>query len=153
MAKREFKEHVCACLECKDMCKRTPCWGTPSEVKKIIDAGLGSKLMLEYRENSCVKLKQVDFLTPAVRGREGAQGPTFALGPCTFLDESDRCTLHDKGLKPLEGRVAIHVMEKDDDEIFPIKKGDSLRDHLARMWQTPEAQAIVAAWKKERGIE
>jgi hypothetical protein len=45
---KNYKENVCNCNSCKEACAYTrPCWGTPQEIQKIIDAGFGDKLMLD----------------------------------------------------------------------------------------------------------
>ena len=45
------------------MCERTPCQGTPEEMRAIMEAGLGHRLMIQYRENSSVrpKITHVDY--------------------------------------------------------------------------------------------
>ena len=37
----------CACGGCSQMCTR-PCWPTPEEARRLIRAGLGDRLMLDY---------------------------------------------------------------------------------------------------------
>lgn len=155
--KREFLTQYCTCSACEAMCENTPCWGTPEEIKAIIDAGHGHRLMLDYRENPSVGLEYILILTPAVDGRQGRNSPFFPKGRCAFFNSKRRCDLHAAGLKPLEGRVAIHnSLDKkspdDDDELYPINKGDSLRDHIARLWQVPWAREMVAKWREEHGL-
>jgi hypothetical protein len=84
------------------MCKDRPCWGTPEDIKKIIDAGFRDRLMFDYWSGD----PDIYMLAPALVGYEGKNAPWWPNGKCTFLDQNDRCELHDLNLKPLEGRVA-----------------------------------------------
>ena len=43
MSYKKFKETVCSCQKCKDMCK-TPCIGTPEEMLAISKAGFSKRL-------------------------------------------------------------------------------------------------------------
>lgn len=101
---KKFKEVVCSCKTCVKMCEHRPCWGTPEEIKKIIDAGYGSRLMMDYWVG--VGEEDTDVPSPAIVGYEGRRAPFIPQGRCTFLNAENLCELHDKGLKPLEGRVA-----------------------------------------------
>ena len=53
------------------------------------------------------KNKTIYLLTPAIVGRETGEAPAHPEVQCTFLDEAGLCRLHDLGLKPTEGRVAL----------------------------------------------
>jgi Fe-S-cluster containining protein len=98
----EFKTNECSCATCVGMCEHRPCWGTPEEIEKIIEAGLGDRLMNDYWIESP---QDVQIFSPAIVGYEGRTAPFMPIGACTFL-KNGLCELHDKGLKPLEGRTA-----------------------------------------------
>jgi hypothetical protein len=112
--KHEAVEHSCSCKACKGMCKKTPCLGTPSDILKIIEAGYKKEIASTY------------WAAGVVHG----QGPIEMFQPfqnkngrCVFLDCNDLCKLHDKGLKPIEGRLASHK-----------QKGTPLAFFVARTW-------------------
>lgn len=43
----EIPESECSCDSCKAMCER-PCWPSPEDAERLIDAGYGDKLMLDF---------------------------------------------------------------------------------------------------------
>ena len=92
----------CTCETCKAMCER-PCWPTPKEAEKLIEAGFGNRLMEDYWAGNS---GNVSILCPALVGSEGHAAPSWARGKCTFQDKNGLCELHDLGLKPIEGRLA-----------------------------------------------
>lgn len=61
---------------------------------------------------------------------------------CTFQTTNGMCELHDKGLKPLEGRLAHHSLNAGD-----------LHFEVAQLWDNKKGQEIVEKWKKERGMK
>lgn len=145
----EFKTVDCACDRCKQMCRETPCWGTPDDARKMIEAGFGASLMLQYRESSTVlpPIEHTEMVVPAIRGKEGGMTPFFPWGACALLDAEGMCRVHK--IKPLEGRVVLHNQKQPDDLLFPIPEGYDLRDYIATLWQTPEAQRLVEEWKEK----
>lgn len=55
---------------------------------------------------------------------------------CTFLTPEGRCELHDKGLKPLEGRVALHYNNDDEaDARRQDELSDGVRAYIVRLWR------------------
>lgn len=132
-------QESCTCERCKDMCKR-PCWGTPEDIKAIIECDYGHRLMADYWEaDGASNNKHIDVLCPASLGSEGEDAPYFTAVGCTFQDENGLCELHDLGLKPTEGRLAFHDRDNDD--------GTHLR--MALSWDTPEARQIIEDWRNE----
>jgi hypothetical protein len=125
----------CACDKCKSCCQR-PCWGTPSEIQKLIDAGF-NRLMYDYWVRSNEEGGDIDIICPALKGYENRAAPFWPEGQCTFQDENGLCELHDLGLKPLEGRV-VHCKAS-----FP-----SLHEDVAMTWDTEEGKAIVSLFMK-----
>lgn len=96
--KTGLQHNECSCSICVQMCRHTPCMGTPEDIVKLIEAGFESRLQK----------------TIWVAGREYGIPPIEMLQPlhdekrgcCSFLNEQGLCELHDKGLKPTEGRLA-----------------------------------------------
>lgn len=84
----------CTCDICVGMCRRSPCLGTPEDIMRLVEAGYQDKLVPTLN----LGLRHLGY--PAV----GIIAPILTEHGCIFL-ENDRCTLHDKGLKPLEGRL------------------------------------------------
>lgn len=85
----------CSCNACVEMCRRTPCLGTPEDIERFIKLGL------------------VKFLQPTEWAAGLAYGfpvvrmfqiRTVSQG-CPFLNDN-RCILHDLRLKPTEGVLA-----------------------------------------------
>jgi hypothetical protein len=56
-------------------------------------------------------------------------------GHCVFFTAEGKCELHDKNLKPLEGRLAIHD-----------KFDDGLRTGIAYMWVSEEGIKVMKAF-------
>jgi len=95
-----MKESECSCDACKKMCLHQPCLGTPLDILKIVEAGHGDKLAGSVWLTGIVTEthdKPVQMIQP-LKTEKG----------CAFLDEDCLCTLHDKGLKPTEGKIAHH---------------------------------------------
>lgn len=87
----------CSCLKCKSMCQNSPCMGTPEDIQKIMDAGYGDKLMFSLWTDH----KSANAPLPAIMPIKGPRG-------CVFQDKKGLCDLHAAGLKPTEGKLAIH---------------------------------------------
>ena len=105
MQKSGRKPTVCSCERCKNQC-RTPCLGTPEDIAKLIDAG--------YKD----RLAPTEWWAGAVIGI--TKGPVMMIqamvdknGWCTFRCPDGLCELHDKGLKPTEGRLSHHTIALD----------------------------------------
>jgi len=141
----ENKSCVCSCDTCKDMCNR-PCWPSPSEAKALIEAGYGNKLMDDHWVGSpqdnppAEDYSQVNILGPACQGYEGKRAPFWPEGVCTFQDPNTKlCIIHDKGLKPIEGRLAD--CGSNGGETPP-----DLHREVAKLWDNPNAQKLVRDW-------
>lgn len=126
MSNAAFIESECACLICVMMCT-TPCWPTPDEAQRLIDAGYGHRLQLETEPHGSRILK---VIVPKSRG-----------GWCTFNSERGNCVLHKKGLKPLEGRLASCK------EFTP---GQDIRNHVVEFWANDKAQEFAVAFHVDR---
>lgn len=125
----------CNCDVCKAMCRR-PCWGTPAEMTKLIDARYGHRLMLDYWEG----YDRIYLICPAEKGREGMRARPFPLGGCVFQLENGFCELHVMGLKPKEGREAFHDL--------PEGAGYKLHRDIAEAWDTPVGRILVRRWEE-----
>ena len=88
----------CQCSACQNMCKTTPCIGTPYDMVAIQEHE-------EYQNKILVTINAA--------GLPIGIPPTYMLAPkfdaqkgcCAFFEEG-KCVLHEKGLKPLEGKLA-----------------------------------------------
>lgn len=91
----------CSCNKCVQMCKTATCIGTPTEMAMIANAGFEDKIMITYLAAPVVKLTLGVDVVKVV-------APKFdeTKGRCVFLNDKDKCDLHDLGLKPLEGKLA-----------------------------------------------
>ena len=127
---------ACSCAECKAMCERRPCWPTPDDAQRLIDAGHAKRLMLDWWFDNAQN-KTVYVLTPAIAGREAGQAPAIPSGRCTFLNEQGLCQLHDLGLKPTEGKQALC------NERTPV----DLHVQIGQTWDGAEGKTVIDAWE------
>lgn len=89
---------ACNCSACRSMCEHSVCIPTPDEARALI--------RLDPRRMARYEFPAGSVVAPAIKGKSGTLLSTRE-GPCTFYGEHG-CELHDKGLKPLEGRLARH---------------------------------------------
>lgn len=113
----------CKCQACKSQCKVAPCLGTPEDIEKIIDAG--------YID----RIKATDWATGIVIGIhpnviEMYQADQEPQG-CTFFKDG-LCELHEKGLKPTEGKLSHHTHK-----LETFTKSKSLSWNVAKEWLEP----------------
>jgi len=155
-------------MECKGctrgvkMCFHRPCFGTPEEFERIIDAGFADKLRIDYWAGrkpiteeqldmlpEFIKKKYLEIENPYTEDIEMLTGgtsddrdfrapwwliPGFA---CKFLKD-DLCTLHDLGLKPEQGRDSCC-----DKEICQAKGNLD----YAHLWVTEKGKEVVQKFK------
>lgn len=134
----KFKKTTCPdCDQGKSYCEAMPCWPTPNEAEKIIAAGLGRRLMNDYWVGDDM-FPETHLVGPAIRGIEGYIAPYFKAGPCTFLTKDKKCELHDKGLKPLEGRTACCQTDS---------TSDAVRRHIVKLWNEPKGKVVLTGWR------
>lgn len=88
----------CHCDKCKAMC-HTPCLGTPQDILALIDAGYADKLCYTEWAVGVILGFTPDIMAMVQIKEEGDW--------CVFYHDG-LCELHDKGLKPTEGRLASH---------------------------------------------
>lgn len=89
--KTGFKPTNCKCSLCKSQCN-SPCLGTPEDMAKIIGAGFSNRLMI-------TEDRGVSIIAPLYDENKES---------CTFFTDG-LCELHDKGLKPTEGKLSHHT--------------------------------------------
>ena len=118
------------------MCERRPCWPTPDDAQRLIDAGHADRLMLDWWFDN-EQNKTVYVLTPAITGREGGQAPAIPSGRCTFFSDEGLCRLHDLGLKPTEGRQAL----------CKERTPDGLHEQVGRTWDGADGKTVIDAWE------
>lgn len=126
----------CACDRCRFMC-HAPCCPTPDDVLALIDAGYAKRLMLDDWPSD-----QCDLIKPAMKESEGKKAPweTKTLRGCTFWTEDGKCELHDKGLKPFQGKLAHHDLTDEENEW--------IGERLTEAWSTEKAHEVIRLWKQ-----
>jgi len=132
-----LEEKECQCEKCIDMCRHITCWGTPSELNKIIDAGFGNKLMIDWWIASP---EDIYVLCPANIGFELKQAPYHRDGLCSFFTKDNKCEIHN--IKPVEGKTTTH-------DFYDSK----LRDKISKLWNTPEGKSLIEEWKSKFGVK
>lgn len=126
--KTGMKPSHCRCRLCQQQC-HTPCLGTPSDISRLIEAGYGDRLKPTIWEAGIV-MGITDHPIPMIQARiEGDW--------CTFFHDG-LCELHNKGLKPTEGKLSHHSMTL---ERWTPKK--SLSWNVAKTWEEKENQEII----------
>lgn len=121
----------CRCKLCQSQC-HTPCLGTPQDILKLIDNGYGERLKLTGWAGGIV-LGLANHLIAMVQARKDGEW-------CTFFDEeTGLCELHDKGLKPTEGRLSSHNTKL---ETFEPKK--SIAWNVAKEWEDERNNPVIA---------
>lgn len=139
----EITPTTCSCPTCNQMCCYRPCWGTPEDIRAIIDGGFSDRLMVDWWEYDISFFESILILTPAKIGHGGEVCSRNPTGTCTlFLNK--RCQLHSKGLKPTEGKLS-HCGNKG--------QGEAIHLAIVRSWDNPEAQAMVREWAEARGLD
>lgn len=111
----------CSCEKCKGLC-RTPCIGTPEDIEALINAGYGERLAITHWASGMLlglTKEPIMMIQPLQEVK----------GWCTFRTPDGLCELHDRELKPLEGKLA---------SCRPIPKGwNIIRDFtwlIAKEW-------------------
>lgn len=161
------------CSKGISMCHNRPCFGSPEEFDKIIDAGYADKLRIDHWCGSPEQVNLEDTLgdTPLAElnkslyeyqqrnpnpHREDVQmlsggtdddrdyyAPWLPIGSCKLLTEDDKCMLHDAGLKPHQGANACCNSELNTAE-------DNL--YYANLWATPKGKEVIEKFKKTVNI-
>lgn len=115
------KPSACSCESCKNQC-RTPCIGTPEDIERLIEAGYTDRLAPTLWAAGIV-MGVTDKVIRMVQPKREDNGW------CTFRTPEWLCELHDKGLKPTEGRLSHHSLS-----IGSYKADRNLTWLVARQW-------------------
>lgn len=128
----------CDCQYCQRMC-RSPCNGSVEDMEKLIDAGYAKRLMFDDLPSQEMNGA---IIKPALKGYEGKQSPweTSSERGCTFWKKG-KCELHDSGLKPWQGKIAIH----DNTTNYYGEFAKLLDEDYA----SERGKALIECWKKE----
>ena len=93
----------CKCSLCRMQC-HTPCLGTPQDIERLIDAGYADRLAPTLWGAGII-MGVIDIPIPMIQAVAGDEY-------CIFY-HNGLCELHDKGLKPTEGRLSHHSTRLD----------------------------------------
>ena len=129
MRKTGRKPVSCKCELCKRQC-RTPCLGTPEDIKKLIDAGYKEYLMPTQWLVGLV-LGKLSYPIPMIQAIQRDDGW------CIFY-ANGLCKLHDLNLKPTEGRLSHHSLKP---ENYVFSKG--LAYNVAKQWMSAENMKLI----------
>jgi len=133
---------ACGCVECRDMCVE-PCWPLPHQAVVLMRKGYGYALDVHIRR----KNRAIPCPVLAPKREKLETGTKSGVPRCVLQDEAGKCSLHDLGLKPFEGRVVDHASPPDG------YSTDALRDRIADLWDTVSGRMVVRWWAKHHGTE
>jgi hypothetical protein len=99
-----------------------------------MEKGYGNRLMYDNLPGG------EDLIKPALKGYEGRQSPweTHTFCGCTFWHEG-KCELHVLGLKPLQGKLAHHSLNRDQNQ--------EIEDVINDSWRSEKASEVIEKWK------
>lgn len=151
---KAYPETECDCVRCKSMC-RNPCWPVPEDAERLMDAGHAGKLMLNWWEGK-ERVYVLCGANPGYEGEMASEGLEFeslldgmlsmmmSVDPfsdlssgCVFQSKNGMCELHDRGLKPVEGRRMHHGRDS-----------IQLREAIVATWKTDAGSKALARWKQ-----
>ena len=121
-------------------CQHTPCLPTPEDVKKLIAAGYGDRLSLTDW-GAGVIMGVTDEVIPII-------APTYdnTKRACTFFNNG-LCDLHNKDLKPTEGRLSHHTLSATN---FDPKK--SISWAVVKEWWGMNEDDVVALYESSKTV-
>jgi hypothetical protein len=148
MTRRRHKNHrnlaekyppsaPCSCEACRSYCRR-PGWWTVDEAARALEAGYGTRMMLEMAPGL-----NFGVLSPAFKGCEKQFAcKEYVSNGCTFLAD-DTCELHGTGHQPLECRFCHHE-----------RSGMGPRCHadIEKEWNSPAGRALIVKWSRQVGF-
>lgn len=132
ISKTGFGPIACKCIECQGQCVKAPCLGTPQDIERLIDAGYGDKIY--------GTIWAAGILMGVTDSVVSIYASEFTDTGCVFL-KNGLCELHDKGLKPLEGRLSHHNRK-----VEP-KKGVTWS--IVKTWLDPVNQPVIERIKEK----
>lgn len=107
----------------------TPCLGTPQDIEKLIDAGYSDRLLPTLWGAGMI-MGVIDFPVPMI---QIASGDNY----CSFFHDG-LCELHDKRLKPTEGRLSHHSTSVDN-----FKASKSIAWNVAKEWLSVDNAEVI----------
>lgn len=132
----------CKCKSCQQQC-RTTCLGTPQDMLKLVKAGYADRLVFTEWWAGVV-MGCTDH--PVMMLQANTEG-----GWCTFFHDG-LCELHDKGLKPTEGKLSHHSMKIDN---WTPRK--SISWNVAKEWENednaPVIKEIIQELEKQKQLQ
>lgn len=126
----------CKCMKCKNQC-HTTCIGTPGDILRLIKAGYADRLLPTEWAAGMVMVV-TDHSIWMVQAKDNGDW-------CTFYHDG-LCELHDKGLKPTEGKLSHHSIAIDN---FTPKK--SISWNVAKTWEDERNQQVIQEILDELG--
>jgi len=111
------------------MCKVSPCFPTPEQIEDYEKEGIMdffSPTMWADRDTGEI------YTVLAPEGYHHKTVNNIPLMRCVFHSPEDLCLLHDRGLKPTEGKLADHN-----------DPSTELRKYICGKWDNKEAQNII----------
>lgn len=127
--KTGFKPTNCKCELCKSQCQH-PCKGTPDDIANLIIKGYRKRLMAIEQNGTLI-------ITPLLDNEKEC---------CTFFNDG-LCELHDKGLKPTEGKLSHHTTDL---KTFHKKKSVGLA--VLKEWRDPAVTQVLLNRLKEEHL-
>lgn len=128
----------CKCSLCREQ-SHILCLGTPEDIEKIIDAGYGDKLEITNWAVGII-MGVTKNVIPMLQARADNEY-------CVFFND-ELCQLHDKGLKPTEGRLSHHSTRIDK---FKASKSNAMNEEVLKIvlndktFSQREAETIVGS--------
>ncbi|HET6846017.1 MAG TPA: hypothetical protein VFH29_04240 [Anaerolineales bacterium] len=127
----------CACDVCVSYCQR-PGWWTVDEASAALEAGYGTRMMLEM-----APMNAFGVLSPAFKGNEvDFAVAEFSGRGCTFLS-GGRCELYETGHEPLECRYCHHDR---------LGQGTRCHEDIGKQWNSPAGRALIVEWSNRTGF-
>lgn len=134
IASQVGKQQVsCNYRECKQMCQRTPCLGTPQDILALINAGYVDKLCYTVW---AAGMALGHITEPIAMVQIKAKGK-IQDGECVFFNDG-KCDLHDSGLKPTEGKLSHH-----EHSMKELLKENNLTYQVAIEWCKEENYDVI----------
>lgn len=118
----------CRCNQCKQQC-HTPCLGTPQDIERLIEAGYADQLDITFWCAGMV-MGIVNFPVPMVQA--------ITKGEFCIFYHNGLCDLHDKGLKPTEGKLSHHSIRIDN-----FKSSKSIAWNVAKEWLDKDNLEVI----------
>jgi len=118
---KDYNPSACSCNGCQAACMSSPCFPTPEQVERLINAGYKEDLRISFWADVTAQgaddkkfdiFKQLRIVVAPKSKGKIVVGDNI-LSPCSLFKDG-KCMLHNKGLKPLEGTLIDHNMTQQD---------------------------------------